>query len=147
MILALFFFASQNVQESVPEVNFLNYQLLEIIDSLQNELSAYREREPIFLRHISQEEYVLTAYLPIDSAERRYSGLAATGAVAKPGYTVAVDPTVVPFNSWIWVEGLGWWKAQDTGNAIKGKKLDLCLSAREETKEFGVRKMRVKILK
>lgn len=147
MVLTLFFFASQDVQESVPEANFVNNQLLEIIDSLQKELTVYKDREFILLRHIKHEEYVATAYLPIDHREGRHSGLTATGALAKPYFTAAVDPTVVPINSWIWIEGLGWWKAHDTGNAIRGKRIDLCLCTREEAKEFGVRKMRIKILK
>jgi 3D (Asp-Asp-Asp) domain-containing protein len=147
MILTLLFFASQDVQESVPKANFLYDQLLEVVDSLQKELTGYKEREMIFLRRIGHEEYMATAYLPVDSMEGRHSGLTATGAVAKPYFTIAVDPAVVPIKSWIWIEDLGWWKAEDTGNAIKGKKIDLCLSTREEAKEFGARKMRIKILK
>jgi 3D (Asp-Asp-Asp) domain-containing protein len=147
MILTLLFFASQDVQESVPKANFLYDQLLEVVDSLQKELTGYKEREMIFLRRIGHEEYMATAYLPVDSMEGRHSGLTATGAVAKPYFTVAVDPSVVPLNSWIWIDALGWWKAQDTGNVIKGKKIDLCFSTREEAKEFGVRKKKIKILK
>ena len=147
MVLAIFFFASQDVQESVPESNFLYEQLLGVVDSLQEELAGYKEREIILLRHISHEEYMATAYLPIDPMEGRRSGLTATGALARPYFTVAVDPGVVPLNSWIWIDGLGWWKAQDTGNAIRGKKIDLCLSERKEALEFGVRKMRIKVLK
>lgn len=147
MILTFFFFASQDVQESVPEANFLSDQLFEIVDSLQKELTWYKNRELMFLRYVSHEEFIVTAYLPIDSAEMRYSGLTATGALAKPYFTVAVDPKVIPFNSWIWIDGFGWWKAEDTGNAIKGGKIDLCLSTREEAREFGVRKMRIKVLK
>ena len=147
MVLTLLFFASQEVQESVPVANFLNDQLLEIGDSLQKELTWYKERELLFLRHISEEEYIVTAYLTVDSVEGRYSSLTATGTLAKPYFTIAVDPAVVQIYSWIWIEDLGWWKAEDTGNAIKGKKIDLCLSTREEAKEFGVRKKKIKILK
>jgi len=147
MVLTLFFFTSQDVQESVPEHNFQYEHLWGVVDSLQKELAGYKEREMRFLRRIAHEEYTVTAYLPVDPMEGRHSGLTATGALAKPYFTVAVDPTVVPINSWIWIDGLGWWKAQDTGNAIQGKKIDLCLSEREEAMKFGVRKMRIKVLK
>jgi 3D (Asp-Asp-Asp) domain-containing protein len=147
MMLTLFLFTSQDVQESVPEANFMYDQLLDVVDGLQKELAEYKERERIFLRCIAHEEYVATAYLPVDPMEGRLSGLTATGTLAEPYFTVAVDPTVVPINSWIWIDGLGWWKAQDTGNAIRGKKIDLCLSTREEALEFGVRKIRIRILK
>lgn len=147
LVLAIFFFASQDVQESVPEIDPLHDQFLQVVDSLQKELAGYKEREMKFLRRLVHEEYVATAYLPVDPREGRHSGLTATGALAKPYFTVAVNPMVVPINSWIWIDALGWWKAQDTGNAIRGKKIDLCLSTREEALEFGVRKMRIKILK
>ncbi len=146
-LFVIFFLASQDVRESVPAVNSLNDQLLEIINNLQNELADYKDRESILLRQINKEEYIVTAYLAIDSTEGRHSGLTVTRIAAKPYFTVAVDPTIVPINSWIWIDGWGWWKAQDTGDKIKGRKIDLCLSSREEAKEFGVRKMGIIILK
>ena len=147
LVLAIFFFASQDVQESVPQVDLVHDQLWEVIDSLEQELATFKEREMKFLRSLTHEEYVATAYLPVDPIEGRRSGLTVTGAPAKPHFTVAVDPMVVPINSWIWIDGLGWWKAQDTGNAIRGKKIDLCLSTRKEALEFGVRKIRIRILR
>ena len=147
VVLTLFFLVSQDTQESAPEHSFLYEQLLEELDSLQQELATFKEREIKLLRYIRHELYTATAYLPVDPREGRHSGLTATGAFAKPYFSAAVDPTVIPLNAWIWIDGLGWWKAQDTGNAIRGKKIDLCLSEREEALEFGVRKMRIKVLK
>jgi 3D (Asp-Asp-Asp) domain-containing protein len=146
-ILTLIFLASQDVQESVPGSTFQQDQLWGVVDSLQKELGVFKEREILLLNHVRHEACTATAYLPVDSIEGRHSGLTAIGTMAKPYVTVAVDPTVVPINSWIWIDGLGWWKAEDTGNTIKGKKIDLCVSTREEAMEFGVRKMKIKILK
>ncbi|MFH1336324.1 MAG: 3D domain-containing protein [Candidatus Zixiibacteriota bacterium] len=146
-MLTICFLVAQDVQESLPEVNRVPSQLQETVDSLQNELSAYQERESILLKHVNHQEYTITAYLPVDPKEGRYSGVTATGTIAKPNTTVAVDPKVVPFNAWVWIDGLGWWKAEDTGNMVKGKRIDLCVSTREEANEFGIRKMRIKILK
>lgn len=146
-ILTLIFFASQDVQESMPDSACQQDQLWGVVDSLQKELAVFRERESLLLKHVRHEACTATAYLAVDSMEGRHSGLTARGTIAKPYVTVAVDPKVVPINSWIWIDGLGWWKAEDTGNAIKGKKIDLCVFAREEANEFGVRKVRIKILK
>lgn len=146
-ILTLIFLASQDVQESVPESICQQNQWLGVADSLQKELAVLREREILLLKHIRHESYTATAYLPVDSIEGRYSGVTATGTLAKPYVTVAVDPAFVPINSWIWIDGLGWWRAEDTGNKVEGKKIDLCVSTRQEATEFGVRKMRIKILK
>jgi 3D (Asp-Asp-Asp) domain-containing protein len=147
VMITLIFFASPDVQESVPESTCQQDQLLGVVDSLQKELAIFREREILLLKHVRHEACTATAYLPIDSIEGRHSGLTAIGTMAKPYVTVAVDPTVLPINSWIWIDGLGWWKAEDTGNAIKGKQIDLCVSTRAEAMEFGVRKMKIKILK
>ena len=147
VMLTLIFFASPDVQESVPESTCQQDQLLGVVDSLQKELAVFREREILLLKHVRHEVCTATAYLPVDSIEGRHSGLTVTGTVAKPYVTVAVDPEEIPINSWIWIDDLGWRKAEDTGNTIKGKKIDLCVSNREEAMEFGVRKMRIKILK
>ncbi len=147
MTLALIFFASPDVQESVSKSTYQEDQLWGVVDSLQKELAVYREREVLLLKHLRDEVCTATAYLPVDSIEGRYSGLTETGAVATPHVTLAVDPEEIPINCWIWINDLGWWKAEDTGNTIRGKKIDLCVSNRKEAMEFGVRKMRIKILK
>ncbi|MCL2081058.1 MAG: 3D domain-containing protein [Oscillospiraceae bacterium] len=59
------------------------------------------------------------------------------------GYTVSVDPEVIPLGSVVELEGLGARFAQDTGSAIKGNKIDLFLSSHEEALEFGVKQLEV----
>ena len=51
-------------------------------------------------------------------------GTTASGAsVAEDG--IAVDPRVIPLGSRVYVDGLGWKIARDTGSAIKGNKIDV----------------------
>ena len=50
---------------------------------------------------------------------------------------VAVDPKVIPYGSWIWIEGIGWYEAQDTGGAIKGFKLDVMVHGVKEAMQWG----------
>jgi len=59
------------------------------------------------------------------------------------GYTVSVDPKVIPLGSVVELEGLGPRFAQDTGGAIKGNKIDLFMSSHEEALVFGVKKLEV----
>ena len=33
---------------------------------------------------------------------------------------IAVDPTLIPYGSWVWIEGLGWYRAEDCGAAAIG---------------------------
>jgi len=91
----------------------------------------------------SPDTFIVTAYLAIDEYENRFHGITFSGTPAKPYHTVAVDPSVIPLGAWLYIEGLGWWKAEDTGNLIRGNRLDICLPTRSETQRWGVRKRRV----
>jgi 3D (Asp-Asp-Asp) domain-containing protein len=50
---------------------------------------------------------------------------------------VAVDPKLVPYGSQVWIEGLGWYRAEDCGSAIKGFRLDLLTATEKDAMEFG----------
>jgi len=54
--------------------------------------------------------------------------------------TIAVDPSVIPIGSRVYIEGLGYFVAQDTGSAIKGKRIDVFMNDLEEALQFGVKK-------
>ena len=77
-------------------------------------------------------------------------GITATGTRAKRvsgGYsTVAVDPSVIPLGTKLYVEGYGFAIAEDTGGAIKGNRIDLYLNSDSEVNNFGVRYLNVYVL-
>lgn len=72
-------------------------------------------------------------------------GRTASGRMAGPGI-VAVDPAVIPLGTRLHVEGYGYAVAGDTGAAIKGKKVDVWFSTREECLQWGRRKVKVSLL-
>ncbi len=69
----------------------------------------------------------------------------ASGLPAAVG-RVAVDPTVIPLGTQLYIEGYGYAVAADTGGAIKGYKIDLFFNTYEETVVFGRRNIQVTIL-
>lgn len=78
------------------------------------------------------------------------SGHTATGIDlnANPNMKViAVDPSVIPIGSKVWVEGYGEAVAGDTGGAIKGDRIDLHFPNKKSALAFGQRTVTVKILK
>lgn len=72
-------------------------------------------------------------------------GITASGRAAVPGYTVAVDRRTIPLGSTVWIDyndgaGLHEYRADDTGGAIKGSRIDVCVGTHQAALQLGVRK-------
>lgn len=72
-------------------------------------------------------------------------GITRSGLRVRPGI-VAVDPSVIPLGTWLYVEGYGEALAADTGSAIKGNKIDLYFESPKDVAKYGKRKIKVYIL-
>ncbi|MDA2770640.1 cell wall-binding protein EntC [Bacillus cereus group sp. Bc010] len=59
---------------------------------------------------------------------------------------VAVDPSVIPLGSKVWVEGYGVAIAGDTGGAIKGNKIDVLMPDKGTSSNWGRKTVTVKVL-
>ncbi|PEC21771.1 enterotoxin [Bacillus cereus] len=59
---------------------------------------------------------------------------------------IAVDPSVIPLGSKVWVEGYGVAIAGDTGGAIKGNKIDVLMPDKSTSSNWGRKTVTVKIL-
>lgn len=92
-----------------------------------------------------KEMYVsATAYSPEES-----------GPTTRLGYNIhqnpnmkliAVDPTVIPLGSRVWVEGYGEAIAGDTGSAIKGYKIDVLMPTKAQALSWGRKTVKVIVL-
>ncbi|MDO5718149.1 MAG: 3D domain-containing protein [Tissierellia bacterium] len=75
----------------------------------------------------------------------------ASGTIARPG-VIAVDPSVIPLGSRVYIESLDGWPsygyavAEDTGSAIVGNIIDLFYDSHQTALDFGRRSVRVYIL-
>ncbi|HSN59181.1 MAG TPA: 3D domain-containing protein, partial [Clostridiaceae bacterium] len=87
-----------------------------------------------------------TAYSSLETG----SNITASGAVTvrnTSGYsTIAVDPSVIPLGTKVYVEGYGYAIAQDTGGAIKGNIIDVYYDNMSEVNAWGVKYVNVYIL-
>jgi 3D (Asp-Asp-Asp) domain-containing protein len=59
---------------------------------------------------------------------------------------IAVDPSVIPLGTKVWVEGYGEAIAGDTGGAIKGHKIDLFMPSYDNAIAWGRQTVKLKIL-
>lgn len=61
----------------------------------------------------------------------------AIGEILTEGYSIAVDPDVIPYRTEVLIDG-NVYKAQDCGGAINGNEIDVYFSNHQSAKEFGV---------
>ncbi|MGQ9698282.1 MAG: 3D domain-containing protein [Armatimonadota bacterium] len=77
-----------------------------------------------------------TKVLRVEATAYCLPGRTRMGTPVRKG-VVAVDPKVIPLGSVLYVEGYGWGRAEDTGAAIKGNRIDVWLPTRKEALEWG----------
>ncbi|MBP3950731.1 LysM peptidoglycan-binding and 3D domain-containing protein [Bacillus suaedae] len=78
------------------------------------------------------------------------SGVTSTGInlLENPNQKViSVDPSVIPLGTKVYVEGYGHAIAGDIGGAIKGNKIDVFIPDRQDALNWGVKEVKVTILK
>jgi uncharacterized protein YabE (DUF348 family) len=78
------------------------------------------------------------------------SGVTATGINLHQNPNVkviAVDPNVIPLGTKVYVEGYGYAVAADTGSAVKGHKIDVFFPTKSAAYRWGLRNVKIKILK
>ncbi len=90
-------------------------------------------------------EFKLTAYCSCSKccgkwAENRDNGIVvgATGEELIAGYSIAVDPNVIPYGTVVLINGQEY-KAMDCGGAIKGNRIDVYFSNHSDAVNFGVK--------
>lgn len=64
-------------------------------------------------------------------------GITASGTKVQEGRTIAVDPKVIPMGWWVYIEGIGFRRAEDKGGAIKGNKIDVYYESESKATKFG----------
>lgn len=82
-------------------------------------------------------EFTITHYDACNRCCGKSDGITKSGAKVCEGVTVAVDPSVIPLGTYIYIEGVGYRVAQDTGSAIKGNRIDVYVSSHSTAWELG----------
>lgn len=86
----------------------------------------------------------LTAYTDGYASTGKYPGepgygITSTGQLAKQGLSIAVDPSVIPYGTPVYIPGVGLRVADDTGGAITGSHIDVFYNREQTALNFGVK--------
>ena len=112
-----------------------------------NQVVGYGTKQrPILVASRSGETFTASKTLTMAASAYSMPGSrTATGSPAGKG-TVAVDPSVIPLGTKLYIEGYGYAVASDVGGAIHGNRIDVHFDSREEALQFGRRTVQVHIL-
>ena len=81
--------------------------------------------------------FKITHYCPCYTCNGSWGSKTALGTTMTPNRTIAVDPRVIPLGSKVEINGKTY-IAEDTGGAIKGNRIDMCVSSHSEAYARGV---------
>ncbi|CAH1228994.1 hypothetical protein PAECIP111891_06377 [Paenibacillus allorhizoplanae] len=62
-----------------------------------------------------------------------------TGTTVTEGRTIAVDPKVIPLGWWVYIEGIGFRRAEDIGSGVKGQMIDVYYEDHGYANKFGTK--------
>jgi 3D (Asp-Asp-Asp) domain-containing protein len=92
------------------------------------------------LKNVTLTAYSSGASSTGKSASDPHFGITKSGTRVTEGRTIAVDPKVIPLGWWVYIDGLGFRRAEDIGSAIKGNKIDVYFDSESYVQRFGVKR-------
>lgn len=129
-------------EEKVKE--FQNYHGMKADGVAGSKVWAKLESAPVFFGNYKQViRMQSTAYTPYDGGG---TGRTATGNIAGKGHA-AVDPSVIPLGSILFIEDYGYAIADDIGGSINGRVVDVGVDTLEQAYRWGSRRVNVYIVK
>lgn len=147
----------ENGVEAIREIvneNIIKEPVDEMIEQASEKYFVASRGQPVRYKKVlimSATAYDLSVESCGKTPDHPEYGITRSGTKARPG-VVAVDPRVIPLGTKLYVESLDGWadygfaSAEDTGGAIKGKKIDLFMEDSKKVWRFGRRNVRVYIL-
>ena len=133
-----------NTQKSVYVETQKNRELQKEINSLSDELKTANktikdlkdtEHELVYMGDFEISYYCNEDYSHI--CNDGGGGKTSTGTTPSVGRTIAVDPSVIPYGSNVYIEGFGWYVAEDCGGGVNGNHIDMLVDTHDEALDLG----------
>lgn len=103
--------------------------------------AAPKQDAPAGLRSLGT--FKITHYCCCEICCGNTLGITASGRAAVPNYSIAVDKSVIPLGSTVWLDygdgNLVEYRADDTGGAVKGAVIDVCVADHATALQLGRR--------
>ena len=130
---------------------------IDLNNGLRNRVEQAKEAEET-LQALKAEEYEfaylgnfkLTAYCSCEICCEGYAAnrpidengnpivYTASGTIAREGRTIGVTPNTIPYGTQVYISGLGWRTAEDTGGGISSKHIDVYMGSHEAALNSGL---------
>lgn len=147
-ILLLVWNVAQGIQYHCT-LDRINERFEQVIDEQTDKyLELVKAEEPMKTNYPKRSvgNFQLSFYTPHELGRPVEKLHTATGTRPKEGRTIAVDRNVIPLGSTVYIEGFGYYIAEDTGGAIKGNRIDVFLMDYNKARQLGRRSAKVWVL-
>lgn len=127
-----------------------NIQIMNPLIELEAEVSVVKSSKLVALDSASGEELVgIEPPRSFEATAYSLRGITRSGSYVRRG-VIAADPRVLPLGSRVHLKAgnySGVYTVQDTGKAIKGKRIDVWMPSSREARSFGRQNVRLTVLK
>lgn len=139
----------------IPTSSNVNIAFTSTVDNIMNDVSIYNKKveEQKVNEAETKTQEASTSYKATYTMEATaYTGDTTTTTGVTPVRnpkglsTIAVDPSIIPLGSKVYIPGYGEAIAADTGGAIKGHRIDLFLNSENECINWGRQNVTLYIL-
>lgn len=147
IVVIMIFQYEHNKQKAISRtsnVNKIKHEDIKIDNVKKIETETDKEVDTQVVKTISLGKFKLTAYCPCREccgkwADNRPDGViyGAIGEELREGYSIAVDPDVIPYRTEVIINE-NTYKAQDCGGGIKGSEIDVYFKSHNDALDFGV---------
>lgn len=140
--------ANVNLQKEENKVTELNAEIANIQSKLDAANTTITDLKNSEYKLVYMGEFKITHYC-VENFEHicgNGDGFTATGTTITPGRTIAVDPSVIPYGSKVYIEGYGWRSAEDCGGAVKNNHIDMAVYTHDEAMSTGIKHKDVWVL-
>lgn len=129
-------YKSTNLKKSLDDANTELKNIKSELDVANTTINNLKDEEYkfVYLGDYSITHYCTEKYKHICGTG---SGITATGTTVTAGRTVAVDPSVIPYGTTIYIEGYGFRVAEDCGGAVNGNHIDVAVETHADAYIMG----------